>query len=347
MDKLFGILIFSFIVTFISAVPFINLLYKLKFQRQKETKASMTGETNTIVNRLHSWKVGTPNAGGVLVLLVTGLLAAFFYKFTKYQLNFTTLIIYVTLLGFGLIGFIDDVHKFFGWNKQSFSSRESKVYSWGIKVRYKLLLQIVFALLIGTLLYYNMGMSSVYIPFVGMIDLGFWYVYWAAFVIVATANAVNITDGLDGLSSGLTIIALAALWYLTAQTQMNDISLFIAVMIGSILAFLYFNIYPARVWVGDTGSMAFGSMLAIIALLVNASFILPFIGAVFVIETLSSLIQIFSKAVFKKKVFLAAPIHHHFEAKGWDETKVTMRFWLAGVISAFVGLFIATYGGYF
>lgn len=335
MDKLFGVLIFSFLVTFASAIPFINLLYLLKFQRQKEKKESLTGEKNTIVNKLHSWKVGTPNAGGVLIIGVTTLLAAVFYQFTQYQVNATAIIIYLTLLGFGVIGFYDDIHKFFGWNK---------VGNWGLKAQYKLLLQLVFGLLIGALLYLEMGLSSVYIPFFGMYDFGSLYILWAAFVIVSSANAVNITDGLDGLASGLTLIALTALWYLSAQTGLGDVSLFIAAIMGSILAFLYFNIYPARVWVGDTGSMAFGAMLAVVALIINASFVLPIIGLVFVVETLSSVIQIFSKRFFHRKIFLAAPIHHHFEARGWDETKVTMRFWLAGVLAAFLGLFIATFG---
>jgi phospho-N-acetylmuramoyl-pentapeptide-transferase len=128
---------------------------------------------------------------------------------------------------------------------------------------------------------------------------------------------------------------------LSAHTNSHDVSLFIAVMIGSLLAFLYFNIYPARVWLGDTGALALGAMLAVIALMINASLVLPFVALVFVIEAASSILQIFTKGVFKKRVFLAAPLHHHFEARGWDETKVTMRFWLLGAIFAFVGLFIA------
>ena len=146
---------------------------------------------------------------------------------------------------------------------------------------------------------------------------------------------------LDGLASGLTLFALSAFWVLSSQTNLGDVSLFIAVIVGSLLAFLYFNIYPARVWLGDTGALSIGAMLAVVALMIDASLVLPFVGIMFVLEAASSLLQMFSKAVLKKRIFIAAPLHHHFEAKGWDETKVTMRFWLAGAVSVFIGLFIA------
>ena len=191
-------------------------------------------------------------------------------------------------------------------------------------------------------MYNKMFMDTVHIPLLGFINLGPYFMAYAAFVIVATSNAVNITDGLDGLVTGLTIIALTAFWYLSSHTNMGDIDLFITVIIGSLLAFLYFNIFPARVWLGDTGALALGAILAVISLFINQSFVLIIVGGVFVIETLSSFLQIFSKATrHGAKIFKAAPLHHHFEAIGWDETKVTMRFWLAGAVLAYLGLFIA------
>jgi phospho-N-acetylmuramoyl-pentapeptide-transferase len=199
------------------------------------------------------------------------------------------------------------------------------------------------ALILGYFLHTQLNLSIVHVPVFNFdIELGVYYILWAALVIFATINAVNIADGLDGLATGLSLFALVAFWYLTSQTAaLGDISLFIAVVTGSLLAFLYFNIYPARVWLGDTGALAIGAMLALIALMTNSSLVLPFIGFVFVLEAASSLVQTISKAFFKRRVFIAAPIHHHFEAKGWDETKVTMRFWLLGAISAFVGILIA------
>lgn len=331
-----GILLLSFTTTFVLAVPFINLLYKLKFQRQKETgQKNIFGEVTSIVNRLHAWKVGTPNAGGLLVIFVSIVFSALFYRFTKFHLNWTAYILYFTLFSFGALGLYDDARKFFGYKTAGV---------WGLRIRFKFALQWLLSLVIGLALYSYMGLHTIALPYNYQIDLGAFYPIFAAFVIVATVNAVNLADGLDGLANGLLIIALAAFWWLASLTRMADIDVFIAVMIGSLLAFHYFNIFPARVWMGDTGALALGGMLAVIALMLNQVFVLPFIGAVFVLETGTTIIQWVSKATLGKKVFISTPIHHHFEAIGWDETKVTMRFWLAGAISAFIGLFIALLG---
>ncbi len=336
MSKLLGILLLSFLTTSILAVPFINLLYKLKFQRQKELgQKNIFGEVTSIVNKLHSWKVGTPNAGGILIILVSIAFSAIFYALTKFEINWTAKILYFTMFSFGLLGLYDDARKFFGLKVTGV---------WGLRIRYKFSLQWLLALVIGLALNIQMGLHTVALPLGGEIDLGAFYPLFAALVIVATVNAVNLTDGLDGLANGLLLIALSAFWWLSSLADMGDIQVFIAVILGSLLAFHYFNIYPARVWMGDTGALALGGMLAVISLMLNLVYVLPFIGAVFMIETISTLIQWTSKATRGEKVFLATPIHHHFEAKGWDETKVTMRFWLAGAVSAFVGLFIALLG---
>lgn len=333
MAKLLGILLVSFVVTLVAAIPFIDALYRLKFQRQREAQKDIFGHFTSIVNRLHGWKVGTPNAGGILVILVTIIFSAIFYKITLFTINWTALVLYITLIGFGILGLYDDIRKFYGFKLAG---------AWGLRIRYKVLLQLILSFVIGYLLYTKMGLSSVHVPVFDInVELGNLYIIWAAFVIFATTNAVNVTDGLDGMAVGLILFALAAFWYLASQTNLGDVSLFIAATIGSLLAFLYFNIYPARVWLGDTGALSLGAMLAVVALMINASLILPFIGVVFVLEAASSLLQMFTKGVFGKRVFIAAPLHHHFEAKGWDETKVTMRFWLAGAIASFVGLFAA------
>lgn len=335
MSKLLGILLLSFGTTFILAVPFINLLYKLKFQRQKETNKDIFGKVTSIVNKMHAWKVGTPNAGGILVILVSIVFSAIFYSLTKFEINWTANILYLTMLSFGALGLYDDIRKFLGFNQAGV---------WGLRIRYKFILQWLLALIIGLALYIQMDLHTILLPFGYEIELGSLYPIYAALVIVATVNAVNLTDGLDGLANGLIIIALAAFWYLASYSALADIDVFIAVMVGSLLAFHYFNIYPARVWMGDTGALALGGMLAVIALMLNQTFVLPLIGVVFFIETATTLIQWTSKAWRKKKVFIATPIHHHFEAIGWDETKVTMRFWLAGGVGAFVGIFIALLG---
>ncbi len=342
MLDLLAILLFTFGVTFLLAVPFINLLYKLKFQRQRESQRDIFGAVTSIVNRLHGWKVGTPNAGGILIIAVTIALSALFYKLVPgynilsklYGANWVAVILYSSLILFGLLGLYDDIRKFYGFSVKG---------AWGLRIRYKFLLQWLLAFTIAFLLYDKLHLSSVYVPVLAKnLELGIWYLPFAATVIVGATNAVNITDGLDGLVPGLTIIALVAFWYLASVAHFPDVTLFIAVTLGSLLAFMYFNIYPARVWLGDTGALALGAMLATIALITNSALVLPLIGLVFVVETASVLIQWTSKATRNgKKVFLASPIHHHFEAKGWDETKVTMRFWLLGAVAAFFGIFIA------
>lgn len=342
MSELLLVLLTSLVITFALAIPFINLLYRLKFQRQKEVQKDIFGVITSIVNRLHGWKVGTPNAGGILIIVVSILLSAIFYKIvpgydirTKlYGVNWVAVSLYLTLILFGILGLYDDARKFYGFALSG---------AWGLRLRYKFILQWVFALFIAWILYSKLGYSEIHIPILNSdINLGGAYVVFAAFVIVAMTNAVNITDGLDGLVTGLTTITLVAFWAIASFVGQVDVVLFIAVMIGSLLAFLYFNIFPARVWLGDTGALALGAMIAVIALLLNSPLILPFIGFVFVVEISSTLLQWVSKATRDgKKLFLVAPIHHHFEAKGWDETKVTMRFWLVGAVSAFVGLYVS------
>lgn len=336
MYKLFGILLLSFIFTSTLIVPFINALYKLRF-RQKHIQTKNTHGQR----KLHSWKVGTPIGGGILIIMSVLIFSALFYTVTSYMVNWTTIILLLTLFLFGFLGLYDDLRKFFRFGKKRIKVLPPTV---------KFGLQIVAGLSIGYLLYAYMGLSTLPLPLIGPfwdiepLELGIWYIPMAAAVIVSSSNAFNITDGLDGLSTGLLLIALSAFWYLASFSRFaGDVSLFIAVLMGALIPYLYFNIYPARLWLGDTGSLAFGSLLAVIALMTEQTLILPIIGGVFVVEVSSSLIQIFSKRYRGKKVFLLAPLHHHFEALGWDETKVTMRFWLVGICLAWLGLFLASF----
>lgn len=336
MYKLIGILLASFFFTLTAAVPFINALYRLKFQRDKQlSQKDIFGKPTPIVNKLHAWKAGTPNAGGLLVIFSSVLLSSVFYFATKFSLNNVAFVLYFTLISFGLIGLYDDVKKFYAFRASGL---------WGLRIRHKFALQWILSFIIAYFIYSQMQIDFITIPLLGKLVLGLWFIPFAALTIVSMTNAVNITDGLDGLATGLTTIALSALWVLASKPHLGDVGLFIAVMLGSLLAFLYFNIYPARVWLGDTGALSLGAMLAVIALVTDTVFVLPFIAGVFVLEVLSVLIQWTSKALRKQKVFRAAPLHHHFEAKGWDETKVTMRFWLAGAFFAFLGLFVGLVG---
>jgi phospho-N-acetylmuramoyl-pentapeptide-transferase len=331
MDKIFLVLLLSIGITGLLAIPFINLLYKLKFQRQREFVQKDLKSAH-LIDQLHDWKVGTPNAGGLLVIFVATLLGLVIYQFTSFKFNWTIGILAFTLIMFGLLGFYDDLRKFL---------EQPDTGVWGLRAWQKLAVQLVFGLTIGWMLYAQMGMDAIRLPFDYELVLGWWYVPFAALVVATMSNAFNITDGIDGLSSGLLLIALSAFMFLAVTFATADVVVFIAVLMGSLLSFLYFNIYPARMWMGDTGSLAFGAALAVIALLSHNVFVLPIIGGMFVVELCSSIIQMVSLRYRGKKVFLIAPIHHHFEALGWNETKVTMRFWLFGVVFAFVGLWVA------
>lgn len=331
--KFLAILLSSLVFTGALSIPFINLLYRLKFRNPKVESKDFLGR-HTLFAKLRGGKIGTPTGGGILIIGATFLFTVIFYSLTRFELNWTSHILFLTLFSFGLLGFYDDLQKFLSFKKKGF---------FGFRIRYKFLVQWTLGLGIGWLLYSKMGLDSIWLPFGGRWDLGVGFVVLAAAAIVATSNAFNITDGLDGLAGGLLMIALAPFWYLASLSPFGgDITLFIVVLLGSLLAFLYFNIYPARIFMGDTGALAFGAMLGVIALMADRVLVLPIIGGVFVVEALSTILQLGSMHLRGgKRVFKIAPLHHHLEALGWHETKVTMRFWLAGVFLAILGTFIA------
>jgi phospho-N-acetylmuramoyl-pentapeptide-transferase len=341
-----GLVIFSFLINAVLIVPFIDLLYRMKLTRRKE--APKTGKV-PLFDKLHDVKAGTPVGGGILVILTTVILFLILYPLatrmgvmiqTSFNPQWELFIIIFTFLSFGLLGFADDIVKIFG-KGQSDIRPLGIVY--GLSRRTKFALQWVLALFIGFLIYNNLGVKIIHIPIVGStLNLGWWYVPFSAFVIVSFTNAVNITDGLDGLVSGLLLICLAAFIIITAGNLDTPLSLFIALWIGGLIAFLYFNVYPARVFLGDTGALAFGAMLAVIGLLTGSLIALLVIGGIFVLEILSSAIQIFGWKFLKKPIFPMAPMHHAFLASGWPEPKIVMRAWLTGVILAIFGLWLAT-----
>jgi phospho-N-acetylmuramoyl-pentapeptide-transferase len=197
--------------------------------------------------------------------------------------------------------------------------------------------------MIGYMLYANMGIKIVHIPLLEIvINLGPLYIPAAAFVIVFFANAFNLTDGLDGLSSGLLMIYLFAYIIIAIEHLDTPLFVFISIWLGSILAFLYFNVPPARIFLGDTGALSFGAMIAVIGLMIGNLATLFVVGGLFVFEAASSLIQMAGWKFLKRGIFPLAPIHHAFEAIGWEEPKIVMRAWLAGIVLAIFGLWLAT-----
>lgn len=339
-----GLLIFSFLITSILVVPFIDFLYRLKMIRGKE--APEDGKV-PLFDKLHDIKAGTPVGGGIIIILVVSLLFAFIFPFASHMgvyirssFNFTTeiFVIFFTFISFGLLGLSDDLIKIFG------KPRKGDLGLWlGLSRKVKFIFQWILALFIGWMLYYQLGIEILHIPLVDVtVNMGAWYVPFSAFVIVSFANAFNITDGLDGLATGLLVICLLAFGAIAASTLDTPLSLFIALWIGSLIAFLYFNIWPARVFLGDAGALSFGAMLGVIGLLTGSIVALVVIGGIFVIEILSSAIQILGWKVLGRPIFPLAPIHHAFLARGWEEPKIVMRAWLAGLMLAIFGLWLAT-----
>jgi phospho-N-acetylmuramoyl-pentapeptide-transferase len=211
----------------------------------------------------------------------------------------------------------------------------------GIKFSHKLLIYTVIALVGAWWFYFKLDWDLIHIPFLGDFQAGWLYIVFFVLVVVGTAFSVNQTDGLDGLAGGTLLVAFASYVMIAFATGRYDLAAFCGVIVGALTAFLWFNINPARFMMGDTGSISLGVTLAIVALYTNTAFILPFLGFIFVVEALSTIIQIFSKKFRKgKKVFLSSPIHHHFEVYGWSEPKIVMRFWLISGIVAAIGLII-------
>jgi len=327
-------------------VPFINLLYKLKFVRQKEE--SQKGKTS-LFSKLHRKKAGTPTGGGILVLVTVTTLFTMVFSLASHSgvlihsahnLNFELFIIFFTFISFGFLGLSDDIAKIFAKGR---GGERALALVYGLSRKQKFALQWILAGIIGFLLFKNLGIQIVHIPvFHITLNLGPLYILFAAFVIVFFTNAFNFTDGLDGLASGLLLIYLLAFGVIAGTHLDTPLSIFIALWVGSIIAFLYFNVWPARIFLGDAGAMSFGAMIAVVGLLTGNIAALFVIGGIFVIEAASSAMQILGWKILKKPFFPIAPIHHTFLAIGWEEPKIVMRAWIAGVILAIFGLWLAS-----
>jgi phospho-N-acetylmuramoyl-pentapeptide-transferase len=341
-----GIVLFSFLITSVALVPFIDFLYKLKMTRQKE--APKKGKI-PLFDKLHDKKAGTPVGGGVLLIIIVSLIfilmfpiAAHMGVYIKSSYNFGSemFVIIFTFVSFGILGLSDDIMKIFGKGKTG--NINIGGLSYGFSRKQKFILQWILAFIVSYTLYHNLGIHILHIPlFNKIIDFGVFYVPFSALIIVIFSNAFNITDGLDGLSCGLLLISLIAFGAITGSSLDTPLSLFIALWIGALIAFLYFNVWPARLFLGDTGALSFGAMLAVIGLITGSVIALFVIGAIFLIEIISSAIQILGWKYLKKPVFPLAPIHHTFLAIGWEEPKIVMRAYFAQLILAVFGLWLS------
>lgn len=332
MIQLLGLLLISFFITGFLLIPFIDLLFYLKRRFEKFSNKEK-GQTNTpIHDQLMKGDENTPVGGGILLVTILVVLSVIYAHIFRFHDLVSLKIILFSLLSFGSLGLIDDV-------KWILTKRKGKFL--GLSRKFMLIVQIAFALIISLLLYNFVGLNNIYIAGLGNFIIGPWFVPLSTFIIVSFANAFNISDGLDGLSTGLLTICLFAFLAITSTTLDLTLSSFIGIWIGTLLAYLYFNVYPARIFLGDMGALAFGATLAVVGLLTGKMIALVVIGGIYVVIVFSSLIQIFWKKFFKRKLLPVSPIHMYYKYIGWEEPKIVTRFWLAGVIFAILGLWLA------
>lgn len=339
MDILLGVLLLSFIVHALLIVPFIDSLYSFKFFKSKTAVAQKRKDEAS--EHIRS-KSRTPEGGGLLIILITSLIFVFIMPLLKflgfeivhvYPINDEINVIFFTFISFGLLGLYDDVIKFFELDRQGGYA--------GLRTMPKLIIQTVLGLVVGSMLYFNLGIDIIHVPFFGVIHFGPWFIPLAAFLIIGFSNSLNITDGMDGLASGLLMISLFGFLILSTSVLDTPLSLFIALWLGGILAFLYFNVYPARLFLGDVGALSFGASFAVVGLLTGKVIALMVIGLPFIIDGLSSFLQIISIRVFKKRLFPIAPIHYWLLKIGWTEPKIVQRAWLVNIFLVIFGIWLA------
>lgn len=334
--KIFGLTTIAFLVS-ILLTPFLTkILYRYKLGKQIRNNGS-----TPLFTKMHMSKAGTPTMGGVLIWGTTVLLAVVFWFLDRtlnleqfHILNFLTrketLLPLGAMLGAAVVGLMDD---YLDIKKLGHEGR-------GFRFRFKVLLYTAVALIGAWWFYYKLGFDFVHIPFYGDITLGWLFIPFFLLVVVGTSFAVNQTDGLDGLAGGVLLVSFLCYTVISFMLGKDNLAAMLGVVSGSLLAFLWFNVHPARFFMGDTGSMGLGVLLAIVAFLTNSVYLLPIIGFIFVLEAFSYFVQIFWRHAFHKKFFLSAPIHHHLEAIGWPEAKITMRFWILSVVAGTISIII-------
>ena len=322
LTKVILSIMIGFIVAMIFGIIFIPLLKRINFgQRISE-----------YVGESHRKKEGTPTMGGLIFIIPT-IIAIFALTITgKLEMTYNLLIIMVVFVLYAFLGFLDDY----------LSIKRGK--NEGLTVIQKFIGQIIIALIFFAIYMKYNGDTTLVVTTLGInIDLGWLYGVFILLLLVGFSNAVNLTDGLDGLVGGLSAIAFVSFALIALFIGKEDAGFFCLVLTGSLAGFLMFNAYPARVFMGDTGSLALGAVLATVAILTRREVTLFVIGLVFCLETLSVMIQVFYYKRTKKRIFLMTPIHHHFEKTGYEEPDIVKGFWFAGMIFAVLGLLFAVW----
>ena len=340
MVLLLGLTIISFLLTSLLLVPFIDLLFNLrkKYFKSQDSEAVVeairkSDSDTPIHDQLMKADFGTPHGGGIIIIPLV-VVFSFLVLWWRHSLESEWLLIALTMLSFGALGLIDDI-------RHIAQSRAGKFK--GLPTRVIFSVQLILATIIAISLHFNFGFNNLYLPILGNVILGVWYIPLAVLAIMSFANGVNISDGLDGLSSGLLTICLVAFLVLAHSVFDVTIGVMVGIWLGALIAYLYFNVFPARVYLGDAGAFGFGATLAVIGLLTGKIFALGIIGGMFMVILLSSFAQIMSKRFWGKKIFPVAPLHMYFKYIGWPEPKVAVRFWLAGAMCAVFGLWLGLF----
>lgn len=331
ISKIFLLGVGSFILAMLITPIYTYFAYKYKFWKQMRSTA-MGGGSAKVYEKLHAekHKRHIPTMAGVIFVLAIAIITLLF-NFSREQ----TWLPLAALVCCAAVGLVDDF----------INIRSHGKGIAGMRAPIKFVLISAIGLVLGWFFYAKLEISSIEIPFIGSWEVGMWIIPIFAFAVVATGNAVNISDGLDGLAGGLAASAFGAYAVIALLDHQFGLAGFCFTIIGALVSYLWFNINPARFFMGDVGAFALGCSLAVVAMLTDTLFILPIIAFVFVMETLSVILQLLSKKFRHKKIFLSSPVHHHLEAIGWPETKITMRFWLIGMVVAVVGIVVAILGG--
>ncbi|WP_400247057.1 phospho-N-acetylmuramoyl-pentapeptide-transferase [Niallia sp. JL1B1071] len=315
---IFFTILLGFLITVLISPFFIPFLRRLKFGQSIREEGPKS----------HQKKMGTPTMGGLMIIfsiVITTLVMI--NKFSEPTIK--TYLLLLVLVGFGLLGFLDDFIKVVMKRNLGLTSRQ------------KLLGQIIISLIFYFVLRENEFSTAISIPFVDKpLELGWFYALFIIFWLVGFSNAVNLTDGLDGLVSGTSAVAFGAFAVLAWSQSQFEISIFSVAIVGAVLGFLVFNAHPAKVFMGDTGSLALGGAIAAIAILTKLEILLILIGGVFVIETLSVILQVISFKSTGRRIFRMSPLHHHYELVGWSEWRVVVTFWTVGLLFAALGIYI-------
>ena len=332
IDAAFLLSIGSFLLAMALTPVYTYFAYRFKFWK-KQRSTSTLGDTLQVFTKLHAKKFtrNIPTMAGMIGVVSIAVITLVF-NWDRAE----TYLPLAALIGGAGVGLLDDMINIRGQGKGVAGLRSSLKFA----------MITVMAIVLGWFFYSKLQYDSIHIPFVGDWQVGVWIIAIFVFAVVATGNAVNISDGLDGLAGGLLALSFGTFGIIALLQGHLKIAGFCFTVVGALLSYLWFNIYPARFFMGDVGSFAFGTSLGVVAMLTNTLFLLPIIGILFVVEAGSSLLQITSKKLFHRKIFISAPVHHHLEAIGWPETKVTMRFWVIGCVAAVLGLLLALSGGY-